>query len=51
MVLESGEEIAYDYLVMAVGTRGHFPVKVDDTLKKYEAIPRYEDMFHKVINP
>ena len=48
MVLESEEEVTYDYLVLAVGTRGQFPVKVDDTLKRDEAIPRYEDMFYKV---
>ena len=47
-MLESGEEISYDMLVLAVGSTGPFPAKYDDSLTSTDAVNLCEQMLKKV---
>lgn len=42
IMLETGEKIAYDDLVLATGTGGPFPAKIPLDTNKEKAIQRYE---------
>lgn len=42
IMLETGEKIAYDDLVLATGTGGPFPAKIPLDTNKDKAIQRYE---------
>ena len=42
IMLETGEKIAYDDLVLATGTGGPFPAKIALDTNKDKAIQRYE---------
>ena len=46
MVLESGEVIGYDMLVITTGSNGPFPVKFDDTMDTAKATELYQ-VLHK----
>lgn len=42
IILETGEKIVYDDLVLATGTGGPFPAKIPLDTNKDKAIQRYE---------
>lgn len=42
IMLETGEKIVYDDLVLATGTGGPFPAKIPLDTNKDKAIQRYE---------
>ena len=46
--LESGEEVGYDYLVLATGSSGAFPVKFSPSTDAAEAELLYNAMLEKV---
>ena len=47
-MLESGEEVSYDILVLATGSSGPFPVKFSPSLDTAEATVLYNAMLEKV---
>ncbi|XP_072033668.1 ferroptosis suppressor protein 1-like [Amphiura filiformis] len=48
VVLEGGEEVPYDYLVLATGTTGYFPGKLDLVIHK--DVPRTIKMYDNVVD-
>ena len=49
VVLKDGEEIPYDYLVLATGTTGHFPCKLDLSMTNVsKVIEMYDGVFERV---
>ncbi|XP_072032901.1 ferroptosis suppressor protein 1-like [Amphiura filiformis] len=49
VVLETGDEISYDYLVLATGTTGHFPAKLEFSVTdSSKAIETYNSYFDKI---
>ena len=49
MVLKDGEEIPYDYLVLATGTTGYFPCKLDLSMNDVpKVIQMYDGVFERV---
>ena len=49
VVLKDGEEIPYDYLVLATGTTGYFPCKLDLSMNDVpKVIQMYDGVFERV---
>lgn len=50
VLLESGQKMKYDYLVLATGTGGPFPGKLTLGCNSEDAIKDYDDVRKKVLN-
>ena len=48
VTLASEEEITFDYLVIATGSSGPFPGKIDSDVNMEQALEKYKEAYNKV---